>query len=40
MIDTNEKKVPEEAFWAASELLDDIIKEKVILPEAIEEEEE
>ena len=40
VIETNEKKVPEEAYEAAAELLDDIVKEKVVLPEAVEEDEE
>ena len=37
VIESNDKKVPEDAFWAASDLLDDIIKEKIVLPEAVEE---
>ena len=40
LIEANDKKVPEDAFWAASELLDDIVKEKIILPTATEEVEE
>ncbi len=40
LVEANEKKVPEEAYLAATELLDDIVKEKVVLPEAVEETEE
>ena len=40
VIESNEKKVPEEAYEAASELLDDIVKEKIILPETVKEAEE
>ena len=40
VIESNDKKVPEEAYEAASELLDDIVKEKIILPETVKEAEE
>ena len=40
VIEANDKKVPEDAFWSASELLDDIVKERIILPTATGEVEE
>ncbi len=40
IIEANDKKVPEYAYLAATDLLDDIVKEKVLLPEAVKEDEE
>ncbi len=40
IIESNDKKVPEYAYLAATDLLDDIVKEKVLLPEAVKEDEE